>query len=301
MHEIRLHGQPLDLELTLTCGQAFRWTLRPDGVWAGVVRDRLVELARGDDVLKWRTHPQDDEALVQSYLRLDDDVNAIYSRLAESDPRLAELTQRFRGMRLLRQDPAEALMSFVCSTASNIPRITASVEALAQRYGNLVCESSGCCYYAFPIMERIAGCCDKLLDEGRLLGFRDRVLRSVARQVLDRGAGWLTGLRLMPYERAWRQLVELKGVGRKIADCVCLFALDKDEAVPVDTHVRQIAESHLMPGLTTRTITAAAYERIASEFKGRYDGLAGWAQQFLYYEDLLRTRALGRGRSWSMS
>ncbi len=175
---------------------------------------------------------------------------------------------QFRGLRLLKQDPAEALLSFVCSAANSIPRISAAIEALAQRYGEMVCEFDGGCYYRFPAVESIAGCEESLLDRSEVLGFRDRTLRDVACQVIRKGDGWLDGLRSANYSEARDELVTLRGVGRKIADCVCLFALGKDEAVPVDTHIRQIAERLWMPHLKTKSITAAAYDRIANELRG---------------------------------
>jgi N-glycosylase/DNA lyase len=295
LHELKLHGQPLDLDLTLSCGQAFRWSKRPDGVWTGVVGDKLIELAIRGDVLRWRTSPDDDPDLVVDYLRLGDDVKAIYARLSDSDPHLAGLIREFHGLRLLRQDPAETLLSFVCSAANSIPRITAAIEALAQRHGELVCEIGGLCHYTFPTIEQVA-CCDcALLDRTELLGFRDRHLREVARQVMVRGEGWLMSLREASHAQAREQLTTLRGVGRKIADCVCLFALDKDEAVPVDTHIRQLAERLWMPELEAKSITESVCNRIVDEFTKRYGSLAGWAQQFLFYEDLARTRALGRG------
>lgn len=293
MHEIDLCGQPLDMDLTLACGQAFRWTRDSQGVWTGVVRESLVKLHVEGDVLRWRTFPEEDADLVIDYLRLRDDVGMIYERLSEADSHMAELVRRFRGLRLVRQDPAETLLSFVCSAANSIPRISAAIEALSERYGRLVCQVNGLCYYTFPTIEAVAGCADCLLQSTSLLGFRDRVLRDVARQVIDRGgSGWLAGLRAASYEDARDQLTELRGVGRKIADCVCLFALDKDEAVPVDTHIRQIAARFWMPDLTTKGLTAAGYQRIVDEFRRRYGGLSGWAQQFFYYEDLLRPRTL---------
>ena len=128
------------------------------------------------------------------------------------------------------------------------------------------------------------------LMEAESLGFRARNVTDVARQILDRGDGWLPSLVDMPYDQARGELVSIRGVGRKIADCVCLFALGKDEAVPVDTHIRQLAHRLWLPEMKAKTITDAVYRRIVEAFAQRYGALAGWAQQFLYYEDLLRAR-----------
>ena len=295
MERLNLHRQPLDLDLTLACGQAFRWMRLPDGTWRGVVGDRLVEALVQDDALLWRTYPEHDEALVRDYLRLSDDVTAIYSRLARADPHVAALIERFHGLRLLRQDPAETLLSFVCSAANSIPRISASIEAVAMLYGELVCEHADSCYYAFPAPERLAEADPVALAETQSLEFRGANLKLVAEQLVQRGERWLISLRSASYEQARDELLTIRGVGRKIADCVCLFSLDKGEAVPVDTHVRQLVQRLWDPELAGKSLTDALYRRVSDAFAERYGPLAGWAQQFLFYEDLLRTRAMGRG------
>ena len=295
VEKINLRGQPLDLDLTLSCGQAFRWKKRQDETWRGVVRDVLVELKSGGGALLWRTHPEGGSELVEDYLRLSDDVNSIYLALSASDPHLARLIDRFHGLRLLRQDPAETLLSFVCSAANTIPRITAAIETLSALFGELVCEKEDSCYYAFPRIEALARADRSALEATGSLAFRGANLKGVARQLLERGESWLMSLRELGYAKARDELLEITGVGRKIADCVCLFALDKDEAVPVDTHVRQLAQRLFLPDMKTRSITEAVYRRIQSAFAHRYGSSAGWAQQFLYYEDLLRTRPTRRG------
>lgn len=291
MDAIDLKGQPLDLDLTLACGQAFRWRKREDGTWHGVVRDRLVELRVEDGMLYWRTYPDGGRALVEDYLRLSDDVNSINRELSERDPHLASLVKRFHGLRLLRQDPAETLLSFVCSAANSIPRICRAIEELARLYGEMVCEKDNLCYYAFPQPERLAGLVPRTLNGHGSLGFRGENLRNAARQIVERGEGWLMGLRNVTYAEARAELLSIRGVGAKIADCVCLFALDKDEAVPVDTHVRQLAHRLFLPDMEAKSITDGVYRRIVEAFRERYAELAGWAQQYLFYEDLLRSRA----------
>lgn len=298
MHEIRLCGQPLNLDLTLSCGQAFRWTKGADGVWRGVVRDKLLELAVDGDILLWRTYPECDLEFARDYLRLEDDVTGIYAELGKSDPVLADLTERFHGLRLLRQDPAETLLSFICSAASSIPRITAGIEALAATYGTVVCVREEGCYHTFPTPETIACQGSPLLGDTRYLGFRDRKLVEVCSQVIERGPNWLRGLRAVGYVEARDALMAIKGVGPKIADCVCLFSLNKDQAVPVDTHVVQLASR--LWGSTPRcdSLTAGGVRRIHEEFAGRFGPYAGWAQQFLYFEQLTHSRSLGRGVRW---
>ena len=294
MQQIDLRGQPLDLDLTLTCGQAFRWNKRPDGTWSAVIGDALVELKPGRGTLLWRTHPAGNRWLVEDYFRISDDVNAIYCALSASDHHLAELIDRFHGLRLLMQDPAETLLSFVCSTANSIPRITAAIEKLATAFGELVCEKEDSCYHAFPRAETLAHTDRSALESTESLAFRGANLKRVAAQLHERGETWPMSLRELSYAEARKELLKITGVGRKIADCVCLFALGHNQAVPVDTHVRQLAQRLFLPDMKAKSITDAVYRRIQSAFACRYGDYAGWAQQFLYYEDLLRTRRAGR-------
>ncbi len=291
MHKIDLAGQPLDLELTLNCGQAFRWRRLPNGTWQGVVGDRLIELRLEDGCLYWQTFPDGGEHIIRDYLLLDIDVSEIYSRLSENDPHLADLAQRFAGMRLVRQAPVETLMSFVCSAANSIPRIAAAIEQLCITLGDTVCTVNGICYYAFPTLEAIADAPTETLRNTCLLAFRGDNLKGVAHQLLERGNTWLPSLRNCDYADAKSQLLGIRGIGPKIADCVCLFSLDKHQAVPVDTHIYQLAKRLFLTTMSTRTITESVYARIQQEFTSRYGNFAGWAQQFLFYEDVLRSRA----------
>lgn len=295
MELLDLRGQPLDLDLTLSCGQAFRWRKLENGVWQGVVGDKLFELKETDGSVFWRTYPAMDETRVRDYFRLDDDVNAVYARLSSRDSHLAAQIERFHGLRLVRQDPVETLLSFICSAANSIPRIMAAIGELARGFGNVVCEKNNVCYFSFPSIDRLAEADQSALEQTRSLAFRGKNLKSVAMKLREKSEDWLIGLRKKEYLEAVAELTSLYGVGRKIADCVCLFSLDKDEAVPVDTHVRQLAQRLFLPELKSKSITDATYRIIVDAFVERYGSYAGWAQQFLYYEDLLRTRALGRG------
>ncbi|MGA7730136.1 MAG: hypothetical protein WCD37_02565, partial [Chloroflexia bacterium] len=128
------------------------------------------------------------------------------------------------------------------------------------------------------------------VDAGQLttvssLGFRGRNLVKVARQLAERGPGWALHLRDLPYIQAHKALVEMNGIGAKIADCVCLFSLDKTEAVPVDTHVWQLAKDLYFPHWADRrTVTDLGYRTVSGAFRERFGELAGYAQNFLFYD-----------------
>jgi N-glycosylase/DNA lyase len=288
---LNIPHEDLNLDYTLPSGQAFRWKKDALGWWTGVVRGSVTRIRQAREGFEWQTYPvPDDISLVSDYFRLDDDIDSIQSRLAAADGHLASVMHGFRGLRMLRQSSEETLLSFICSAANSIPRISAAIEELSMNYGEQVGTIDGASYYAFPTVEALAEADPKVLEKTAGLGFRGPALQNVARQLLERPAGWLESLRSQSYDQAKAELLEIRGVGRKIADCVCLFSLDKDMAVPVDTHVRQLAARLYMPDLKTKTITPAAYDRIADFFRDRFGDYAGWAQQFLFYEDLLRSR-----------
>ncbi|MDO8683922.1 MAG: DNA glycosylase [Armatimonadota bacterium] len=281
----------LNLDYTLTSGQAFRWKKMSDGWWRGVVSANILQIRQAEIGFEWETFPDSGNlGLLRDYFRLDDDIAAVYSQLAATDPHVAYLIERFRGLRMLRQDPVETLLSFICSAANSIPRISKGIEEMSRLYGEYIGEVDGVRYHAFPTLEALAAADDSQIWTATRLGFRCPSLKNVALQLLERPEGWLYSLRDAPYEDAKAELLDIQGVGQKIADCVCLFALDKNEAVPVDTHVRQLAVRLYMPEITTRSITTSVYNRIGDFFRSKFDGYAGWAQQFLYYEDVLRSR-----------
>ena len=196
--------------------------------------------------------------------------------------------ERFKGLRVLRQDPEETLLSYICSAANSVPRIVKSVDALAHRYGERIATIDGHGYYSFPSVEVLANADVHEMTAMCSLGFRCRNLTSVAQQLMDRRAGWLNSLRTASYGDARRELLSIRGVGLKIADCVLLFSLDKDEAFPVDTHIRKVVTKYYLPEFKQKTLTPAVYAQIVDFCQSKFGRYAGWAQEYLFYDDLLR-------------
>ena len=291
MHDLQTSAftySPAEFSLgdTLASGQCFRWKRREGGWWVGVVGRSIVGVRQDGERISWWTYPEADNwGLVQDYFQLDVDLGEIVRRIAEADPAAGEAAHRWSGLRLVRQEPEECILSFVCSTANSVPRIAHSIGAFSRHYGDLLGEVEGQSYYAFPTASVLAQVDPVALTGVSSLGFRGRNLVKVARQISERGEGWAASLRGMPYERAHKELVALNGIGAKIADCVCLFALDKTEAVPVDTHVWQLAKKLYFPDWPTRkSLTSLAYNTVAGAFRERFGELAGYAQNFLFYD-----------------
>ena len=209
------------------------------------------------------------EKFISHFFRLDDDLEGIYRQI-EKDPFIGKAIELYRGLRLIRQDPWECLVSFLCSSAKNIPHIKCIVEHLCRHYGPAI--SLGNYHgYGFPSPERIS----EGRDLGRIkAGFRARYLLEVSRRVKSMD---LRALGKLEYRDVKKELMALPGVGEKIADCVLLYSLDFTEAFPVDTWVKKAMRTGYHGGekLSDRKI-----REFVQGYFGRY---AGYAQQYLYH------------------
>ena len=209
------------------------------------------------------------EEFWRDYFDLERDYGAIRRSIDPSDTFLLEAAEYGRGIRILHQDLWETIVSFLISQNNNILRIRRSIEALCRRYGKKIeisaAEGESC--YSFPIPEAIAeGGLDGL--QGLGLGYRDKYILEMARRCAGAaGQEWLNLLAGSGYEEARRLLLAEFGIGKKAADCICLFALRHVEAFPVDTHIRRILEAHYPAGFPFE----------------RYEGYAGILQQYLFF------------------
>lgn len=232
-YELPISG-PLDLGLTFSCGQAFRWTREGDA-WRGVVGRSDLEVTLPDPA--WlrvviRGEDPGAQALTQ-YFRLDQDPR-VHLEHAEELRALPGILPLF-GLRLLDQDPWETLASFIASAASNIRKISWCVEGLAERWGEPIPESPR---KTFPAPEALARAGARRL-RATGLGFRSPYLAKSARIVASAKGSFWDPLRSLSYEEARTALIRLPGVGPKIADCTLLFGLGRLEAYPVDRWIRR--------------------------------------------------------------
>ncbi|MCI0769859.1 MAG: hypothetical protein J4N83_06245, partial [Chloroflexi bacterium] len=284
---------PLDLAQTLASGQAFRWRRHGQG-FRGVVDNVLFTVRQASDGVAFESTPESEEAAaprLRAYLRLDDDLPALYRR-HDGDERLAAAFRAYPGLRLLRQDPWECLVCFVISIYSNIVRISGNVGELCRRYGEPLTPALPDAF-TFPSPARLAEVGEaEFRDMG--LGFRARFLSRLAGEVLELGMD-LSALRGWDYPRAKAALLGLYGVGEKVADCVLAFSLDQPEAFPVDVWVRRAVQEWYFDG---RNVTDRAVRLWAGEHFGRD---AAYAQQYLFHQRRLQGRTAKVGATPSAS
>ncbi len=263
---------PFDLGLSLLCGQAFRWRPQDDGSYRGVVEGTVVDIWQGSNgKLGWESGPKPlTKEQVVSYFRLEDDLESIRSHIG--DPAVDAAFESYPGLRLLRQDPWETLVSFVISQVSNVPRISKTVESLAMHYGDHLGDGTSA---SFPKPEQLAQA-----DENALrflgLGYRAPHIVHISNAVND-GQLFLEPLRFVSYEEARAQLVELPGVGPKVADCALLFSLDHLEAFPVDRWVIRAVEEWY------DVRSGMSQEAMAQWARSRFGSYAGYAGQYLFH------------------
>lgn len=285
------NSKSIELDRTLSCGQVFRWA-KLSGWWLGVLDDKMIKIRQQGDRLEVRSSNSIPKTTIISYLRLDDDLHAIVKELCK-DETFRTIVARVRGIRILRQDPWECLVSYICSRNCRIVMIRKVLNTLSCRFGQKIVWD-GYIDYSFPTAETVARAkLEDLMKCGLRYGrIQALELREMAKLVCE-GVIDFDKLRKMPYGEAKSTLMSYDhGIGNKVSDCILLFSLEKLEAFPVDVWIaRALAQLyHFQLGRRLakrirdgRHLTVRDY-KILSEFGrmhfGRY---AGYAQEYLYY------------------
>ncbi|MBQ0104557.1 MAG: hypothetical protein KBT47_00795, partial [Armatimonadetes bacterium] len=274
MNRIKLCGNPLNLELTLNSGQAFRWR-KNNNLWQGFINNKLCEITKEEDFLYFSENISQDEII--RYFLLDNDLNKIYSELIASDRDLEPIIDKYYGLRIMRQETEETLYSFLCSACNAIPKIMAGCEKFCALFSENIKENGR---YSFPTTSQIIKNDRQKMGEIKEIAFRGKNIFDTA-LIISQIPSFFDNLQNSDYEIAKETLTGIKNIGPKIADCICLFSLDFPFAVPVDTHVRQIAQKKWGYEMKGKTISKTNYRDIQKLFENKYGNNAGLAQQFL--------------------
>ena len=145
--------------------------------------------------------------------------------------------------------------------------------------------------FAFPSLAVLADVSESELRRAGF-GYRARFIVAAVEKIHALGGDdWIGHLRTLSYAEAWPELTQLPGIGRKIADCICLFGLDHAESVPVDTHIWQQLTRLYHPELVVESLTAKRYDLITNAFRERLGPVAGWAHQFLFEDNVKNGRS----------
>jgi N-glycosylase/DNA lyase len=265
-----------DLDATIESGQAFRWKPHEAG-WVGVVDGRWVRLKTSRGCIDAEVaFPCGNWRWLEEYLQLDVDYAQVIRSLPVDEP-MRRAVECCHGLRLLRQDPWECLASFILSSTKQIVQIQQVIELLCQRYGAPIPVPAGWPKVnAFPTAGRLAAVSEAELRCCKM-GFRAPYLREAARQIAG-GYLDLRALTCLPMIEARQRLMELPGVGRKIADCVMLFSLGFAQAFPVDVWIQKaLLECYFS---RRQKIPLA---RMHALVETQFGPWAGYAQQYLFH------------------
>lgn len=321
-NKLPLKEAEVSLAKVLRCGQTFRWK-SINNVWSFAILDRIVLLRQDPDHIYYSQilakqkskagdiplHPVDENVskstlnFIQDYFALDVKLTDLYHqwKLNHKPYITTKVKQQspfdlFSGIRTLRQDPWECLISFICSSNNNVKRILKMCDNLCINFGNHINDYGGISFYSFPGPRQLSADPSietKLRELG--FGYRAKYIYQTACKFTDDvnypdiNLDRLNGLRHASYEEAHEFLLQLTGVGPKVADCICLMSLDKSNIVPIDTHVYQIAVRDFKykgGKKEVKTLNKAMHDDIRRFFQDIFGDYAGWAQSVLFAADL---------------
>lgn len=257
------------LEDTFLCGQCFRWEKDENGVFYGTVGNAAVKMYYHDEKTIYVESSNPDLIYWSKYLNFSNDYIKIESILWE-DEKLRPCIEKGRGIRILRQELWETIISFIISANNNIPRIKKIINKLCELYGEKI-EFDGKVFYGFPSAEKLASLSVDDLKEIRA-GFRDKYILDAAKCVAS-GEINLSEIEKMNDQSAKKELMKIKGVGSKVADCILLFSLGRYKTFPQDVWIKRIMTE--LYGVDEKNISAFVNEK--------FKNYGGVAQQYLYY------------------
>ena len=260
----------INIEDTINSGQVFLWK-KYNSKWCGINGKKTLILEDKLDVKSREIH---------NFFRLDDNFQEIKKQLSK-DKVMKKAISNFPGMRILRQDPFQCYISFIVSSNSNIPNIQTRLQKLSQRFGERKM-IDGMEFFLFPKPEKLANA--SIADIAKCgLGYRTKYVKKASIAV-DKGMINFSSLKKLDYQEARDSLCQVFGIGKKVADCILLFSLDKLEAVPLDRWVLRILQKYYSKEfqITTKTITEKTYDDLHDKIVDHFGKYAGYGQQFLF-------------------
>lgn len=257
-----------DLAQICRSGQCFRMEQIEENLYSVIAGERYLEIEQQNRLFLFYCDEEDFDSFWKQYFDLESDYAAWIGQIHPKDLYLNRAADFGSGIRILRQDLWEMIVSFLISQQNNIVRIRRCIQNICEAYGEQKSNDRGKIYYTFPSPQALAG-----LEEDALkacnLGYRSKYVVRTAKSIVS-GETDLEAVRDMPYKKAREELLHLFGVGEKVADCICLFALHHLQAFPVDTHIHQALQNHYKRGFP----------------KQRYKGYQGVMQQYIFYYEL---------------
>ncbi|MCI8587610.1 MAG: 8-oxoguanine DNA glycosylase [Clostridia bacterium] len=269
-----------ELSHIFDCGQCFRWNMEEDGSYTGVFKNNVLNVKKENEILYFKGICEEDiKYVVEEYFDLNRDYNQIKEILSKVDENLKTSIEYGSGIRILNQDLWETIISFIISANNNIPRIKGIIERLSKKYGNEI-EWNNKKYYTFPTAKQLE---DVSVEDFRKLGlgFRDIRLYETTHMILNNQINLDELHKEKDTLKVREQLLQLSGVGPKVADCILLFStLKRFDTFPIDVWVRRVMNELYIKNEDETKVNKKQIEKIAVD---KFGNLAGIAQQYLFY------------------
>lgn len=263
----------INLNYTINSGQVFLWDKIGD-MWAGINGDDLLVIKDPFQIIS-------SQKKASHFFRLDDNITKTLSAISK-DGLVSKAVKQFPGLRLLRQDPFQCYISFICSSNSSIRNIRNMLTRLCVKFGNKI-EFENHEFFTFPSAEKLANVTTKdLLSCG--LGFRAKYVRDAVKAV-NSGKIEFESIRKTDYKTSLETLKTVKGIGNKIADCILLFSLDKLESFPIDRWTNRILQKYypkIFDSAGGKSLTEKKYAILHEKIVDHFGPYAGYSQQFLF-------------------
>ncbi len=258
---------------TFDCGQCFRWNAISENEYIGVAYGKVLKIAKEENSFRFfNTTLSDFEKIWKSYFDFDRDYLKI-QKILSADKVLEDAIKSGGGIRLLMQDTFETIISFIISSNNNIPRIKLIIERFCSLFGEKIISPFGE-FYSFPTIDTLKNI--RLCDLAPIkAGFRDKYIIDAIEKISS-GEVCLDALATMDYDGAKKELLKIKGIGEKVANCILLFGLGKYNAFPIDVWVKRVM-SHYYFNDGEPTCDLAEFA------DSKFGNYSGFAQQYLFY------------------
>lgn len=261
------------------CGQCFRWNEEEDGSYTGIFKNNILNVKKENNKIIFKGICE--ENIIKTctnYFNLDTNYEKIKEELSDIDEYLKTSISYGNGIRILKQDLWETIISFIISANNNIPRIKGIIERISKKYGKEIIWNEKS-YYTFPTVDELSkASVEDLRALG--LGFRDKRVYDTTKMILNKEIDLKQIESSNDIEFIKEELLKLPGVGGKVADCIMLFALNKFEVFPIDVWVRRVMNELYIKNEDETKVDKKEIAKLAQE---KYSNLAGLAQQYLFY------------------
>ena len=262
----------INVENSINSGQVFLWKKNKE-FWNGVNGDDVLSIDKKGNINSYQNFKID-------FFRQNDNLEKIIKSISK-DKTVKMAVKKFQGLRILRQDPFQCLISFIVSSNSNIPKIKNNLENISKKFGKKI-KFQNQEFFLFPNPKKLAkASINEITSCG--VGYRAKFIKEAAK-IIDLKEIDFDYLKKCDYQDAKESICQIPGVGGKVADCVLLFSLDKLEAVPLDRWIIRILEKYYLKKfeITTKTITEKQYNILHKKIVNYFGPYAGYSQQFLF-------------------